>query len=80
MRGAATKEKLTDNKTGSWRSQRPIVDKEKCIACGQCVANCPEPCIELSPKATIDYDYCKGCLICMRICPVKCITSEEEEK
>jgi len=33
------------NKTGEWRNFRPVVDKEKCIACGACERNCPEGCI-----------------------------------
>ena len=32
-------------KTGDWRSQRPIFDKEKCVKCGICAKFCPEPCI-----------------------------------
>ena len=33
------------NKTGDWRNFRPVVDIEKCIACGNCERNCPEGCI-----------------------------------
>ena len=29
-----------NNKTGSWRTFKPILDKEKCIGCGLCVKNC----------------------------------------
>jgi pyruvate ferredoxin oxidoreductase delta subunit len=34
------------NKTGSWRTFRPIIT-EKCIGCGICVQYCPEACIEI---------------------------------
>ena len=70
----------TANKTGAWRSFRPIVNKEKCTKCGLCVQHCPEPCIELAAAAIIDYDYCKGCLVCEQVCPFGAITHEEEEK
>ena len=77
-----------ENKTGSWRSLKPVTDNKKCIRCGICAANCPEPCIFLDvskkpnerefPKT--DYDYCKGCGICAAVCPVKAIRMEQEEK
>lgn len=72
------------NKTGSWRTFRPLVS-DKCIACGLCVQYCPEGCIRIvekggKKKAVIDYDYCKGCLICVGQCPSKAITSERERK
>ena len=27
--------------TASWRVFRPVMDKEKCIECGMCMAYCP---------------------------------------
>jgi len=76
--GIATKS-TKENKTGSWRSQRPIVDEDKCISCNRCVQFCPENCIKLNPKAEVNYDYCKGCGICANECPVKAIAMEEEK-
>jgi pyruvate ferredoxin oxidoreductase delta subunit len=73
----------TENKTGSWRSFRPIVMKDKCIGCKMCEMHCPDAAIKVAQadnKANVDYDYCKGCLICEEICPVKAIRSETEEK
>ncbi len=71
----------TINKTGTWRTFRPIVDKDKCIGCGICERFCPDGCIEIiNKKCEIDYDYCKGCLICMNECPVKAIDKEIEKK
>jgi pyruvate ferredoxin oxidoreductase delta subunit len=70
-----------NNKTGSWRVFRPIMDKDKCVMCENCFIFCPEGCIkEKDGKFEIDYDYCKGCLICEEECPVKAITSVREEK
>ncbi|MFH1630792.1 MAG: 4Fe-4S binding protein [Candidatus Aenigmatarchaeota archaeon] len=80
---------VEDNKTGSWRTFRPNIVKEKCTGCGICVNFCPDGCLMLVdrkdskskfPKiAHVDYDYCKGCLVCLNECPFKAITSEKEE-
>lgn len=76
--GAAVKEpgSTKNNKTGSWRTFKPINDKDKCISCGICYYFCPEGCI--STDIVIDYDYCKGCGICAEECPVKAINMERE--
>ena len=72
------------NKTGSWRSYRPIIDVEKCIACGICSKICPDSAASLEKiggqvKAKINYDYCKGCGLCAKECPVKALKMEREE-
>lgn len=66
-----------DNKTGSWRSERPVLDFDKCTSCKLCWLFCPDSCIELSTFA-IDYDYCKGCGICAQECPVDAIAMVRE--
>ena len=33
------------NKTGGWRTFRPVVDKSRCINCATCASYCPEGCI-----------------------------------
>ena len=71
------------NKTGSWRTFRPVVDVDKCTGCGTCERFCPDGSIVINKttrKAEIDYDYCKGCMICAEVCPMKCISKEVEDK
>lgn len=68
--------------TGSWRSQRPVVDDEKCIECAQCWMFCPDAAISHNAeKETYEpnLDYCKGCGICAEICPKDAIEMVEEE-
>ncbi len=68
-------------KTGSWRTNRPILDPQKCINCNICWKYCPETCIalgEIHPK--IDYDYCKGCGVCANECPKKAIEMVPEAR
>jgi len=70
-------------KTGSWRSLRPVVNKNQCIRCGVCWLFCPDMSIVRAPEGHFEanLDYCKGCGICAKECPVGCISmvSEEEE-
>jgi len=58
-------------KTGTWRTFKPVVDREKCKECGNCILYCPESCIDRD--LNVDYEYCKGCGICANECPVRCI-------
>lgn len=64
------------NKTGSWRTFKPVLDKDKCVNCENCLLFCPEGCI--TKDININYDYCKGCGICANECPVKAIKMERE--
>ena len=71
------------NKTGSWRTFRPIVT-DKCIGCRICESYCPDSAIKVKEeggkkKAVVDYSHCKGCLICMNVCPSKAIEKKREE-
>lgn len=68
----------TRNKTGAWRTFRPVIDKKKCKKCGICWQYCPDNAISQDFK--VNYDYCKGCLICVEECPFKAIRVEKEEK
>lgn len=69
------------NKTGGWRTQRPVIDYELCTSCMICWKFCPEACISIKDgRPEIDLDYCKGCGICAEECPKKAIGLELEGK
>ena len=62
--------------TGTWRVFRPVVDREKCNACGMCAMYCPDGVI--NDEYEIDLVFCKGCGICAAECPKKAITMVRE--
>lgn len=62
------------NKVSAWRSNKPIIELEKCVACDLCWIHCPESAIAMKErKPVVDYDYCKGCGICEDVCPPRII-------
>jgi pyruvate ferredoxin oxidoreductase delta subunit len=64
----------------NWRVQKPVIDHEKCVACGLCISYCPEAAINRrgDNKPQIDYRFCKGCGVCGNECRVKAITMVRE--
>ncbi|MFA7692704.1 MAG: 4Fe-4S binding protein [Candidatus Hydrogenedentes bacterium] len=67
-------------KTGEWRTSRPVLIPDKCIAvqrnkalCMQCWAFCPDSVISKTVPPEIDLLYCKGCGICAAVCPTQAI-------
>ncbi len=66
-----------DNKTGAWRTLRPLKDIELCTECGMCWLFCPESCNERDGYE-IDYENCKGCGICAVECRAGAIKMERE--
>jgi len=53
------------------------VDAEKCVACENCVANCPVSAISMKDgKATVNQDECVDCGACVAGCPAEAITQE----
>ena len=63
-----------------------IIDKEKCIGCGKCVADCVSEKLKITDgKAEFMYDRCIQCGHCYAICPTGAVTMAkykdyEEEK
>ena len=52
-----------------------IIDKDECIACGACEAECPEGAItEDDGYYVIDAELCADCGDCVEVCPVDCIS------
>ena len=69
-------------KTGDWRSERPVLDREKCNYCRLCWIYCPEGALKdmgAEEYCLVDLDYCKGCGICAHECPQNAITMVKEE-
>lgn len=53
----------------------PIVEKEKCTACGNCVDICPPGAITLeNDVACIAADLCEECGFCAAECPVAAVS------
>jgi len=72
----------SSRQTGDWRTERPVLDKEKCVKCGLCWIHCPDAAIRLAEDGYYEANlyYCKGCGICASICPQGAITMIEEEE
>jgi len=65
--------------TGSWRTERPVLDKSKCNYCGLCALYCPPQCMkDMGDHYEVNLAYCKGCGICAAECPRKAITMVPE--
>jgi len=69
-------------RTGDWRSERPIMDKERCNKCGLCWLYCPDAAMKLLEDGYYEPDlfHCKGCGICAKVCAREAITIIEEEE
>jgi pyruvate ferredoxin oxidoreductase delta subunit len=67
-------------RTGTWRSMRPVVDKDKCINCMICWMYCPDNSIlvEGGEMKGFRLTHCKGCGICANQCPKDAIVMIEE--
>lgn len=56
----------------------PIINREKCIACGYCAEICPVDCLKLdkaAKKLIVRYpDECWHCCACKTDCPKDAIT------
>jgi pyruvate ferredoxin oxidoreductase delta subunit len=71
-------QKGVSGQTGTWRLERPVIDRGLCTSCLLCWVFCPEAVIT-KDAIEIDYDYCKGCGICAEECPPHAISMIKEE-
>lgn len=46
---------------------------EECIGCGECLANCPQRCIEAGERYRINENHCLHCGNCAAVCPVHAV-------
>ena len=66
--------------TGSWRTDRPVRDTEKCTQCLFCYFFCPDGSVLIEDQKVVAFDYghCKGCGICATECPADAISMHPE--
>ena len=60
---------------------RPVVDKEKCVACGACANICAHGAPNLTDEGVmhIDWHKCYGCGRCLHVCPVEAIEADNHD-
>ena len=52
----------------------PVINKEECMGCGNCVEICPPQAIVMKDeKAFVEEDLCEECGFCAAECPIKAI-------
>ncbi len=66
--------------TGDWRSERPVIDFDRCVHCFICWVYCPDASILAKDGKILGVDlyHCKGCGVCATECPRKCISMVDE--
>ncbi len=57
---------------------RPVVNQDKCTACGRCLTACAQQAIVMDAKARIT-EKCAGCARCIAICPENAIEVNLDE-
>jgi ferredoxin len=61
------------------RGELPLLDEALCTGCGDCVAVCPEDCLEMEgalpwlPRPT----DCVSCGVCVAVCPADALRMGE---
>jgi pyruvate ferredoxin oxidoreductase delta subunit len=67
--------------TGGWRSQKPVMNWDKCKQCLMCFPVCPDCAIPVNQEGLredYDYKHCKGCGVCAKVCPFGAIEMKDE--
>ena len=76
IRGKALK--YLTGQPGWFEARPPVVDEDKCIACGLCEQTCEYGAVKVVAKggrqvAVVDHSLCYGCGECTSICPTRAI-------
>lgn len=60
------------------KERKALVLRDECVACGQCVKDCPRDAISIhrGVYAVIDKEICIGCAKCSKSCPASVIQME----
>jgi pyruvate formate lyase activating enzyme len=59
------------NPESQLKKPQVLLNKDKCVACGRCVKECPEGAISITETcSTIDRSKCIACGACCTVCPV----------
>jgi pyruvate ferredoxin oxidoreductase delta subunit len=68
--------------TGSWRTYKPVLNREACTNCLLCWIFCPDSSILVKDEEMVGFDYahCKGCGICAAECPKNAIAMVLDEE
>ena len=69
---------LSYDPAGWYEVKNPIVDDDKCIACGLCEQSCDYDAVHVISKgdirtAVVNTSKCYGCGLCTTVCPTKAI-------
>ena len=54
-----------------------VIDRERCIGCGQCVSDCPADKLKLEDGKAVYAPGCIQCGHCVAVCPVKAVSIPE---
>ena len=54
----------------------PVVDNDRCTACGKCAAVCEFNAVAMLKKPMVFTELCHGCGACTLVCPVEAIREE----
>lgn len=59
-----------------------VIQKNKCVACGACISECPKSAIRIinGSYAEVDKEKCVGCGLCKKVCAASAIKVGNEKK